>query len=202
MRIANHRLIAEDGDNDVTFIDTPNQSAPIKPLYLIIHYTAGTSLDGAVSWFRNPAAQASAHLVIDRDGTIVQMVAFNKRAWHAGKSSWGELESMNQYAIGIELVNAGKLRQNGAGEWVNWSGKRIDPSEVIVATHPQESSSAGWQEYPEAQLEAAIAAGLALHVQYGFTDILGHEDVSPGRKVDPGPAFPMNSFRSRVLGRA
>ena len=57
-------------------------------------------------------------------------------------------------------------------------------------------------EYPQAQIDAAVRVASALHTAYHFTDILGHEDVSPGRKVDPGPLFPMNSFRSIVLGRA
>ena len=83
MKIRSHRLQGNAGDR-VTFQKSPNQSQPITPIYLLMHHTAGTTLDGAVSWFLNPKAQASSHIVIGRDGTIVQMVAFNKRAWHAG----------------------------------------------------------------------------------------------------------------------
>jgi N-acetylmuramoyl-L-alanine amidase len=174
----------------------------LSPIYLIMHYTAGPTLEGAVGWFLKPEANASAHLVVGRDGQIVQMVAFNRRAWHAGKSSWGNLDGMNQYSIGIELVNAGKLRKRSDGKWINWANNVIPEDEVTMATHKAETTEAGWHEYTEAQINAAIAAASLLNVVCHFTDVLGHEDVSPGRKVDPGPLFPLNSFRSIVLGRA
>ncbi len=201
MRIEKHLLVSEAGDT-VEFRKSPNQSTPMSPIYLVIHYTAGTNLEGAVSWFQSAEARASAHVVISRDGKIVQMVPFNKRAWHAGKSTWGNLEGMNQYSIGIELVNAGKLRRRADGKWVNWANNVIAEEEVTEAVHTSESNAAGWHEYTEAQIDAAIKVAALLNVTYMFTDILGHEDISPGRKVDPGPLFPMNSFRSIVLGRA
>lgn len=201
MKIEKHLLVAEDGDN-LAFDKSPNQSASMSPIYLIMHYTAGTTLDGAVEWFKKEEAKASAHIVIGRDGKIVQMVPFDKRAWHAGESAWGNLVGMNKYSIGIELVNAGKLRRRADGNWVNWANNVIPESEVTEATHKSESSSAGWHEYTEVQINAAIKVATLLNATYKFTDVLGHEDVSPGRKVDPGPLFPINSFRSIVLGRA
>lgn len=197
MKITNHRLVGE----KVSFVESPNYSPTVLPIYLIIHYTAGTTLSSAVSWFEKSEAQASAHLIIDRDGSIVQMVEFNHRAWHAGKSRWGNLEGMNHYSIGIELVNAGKLRKNSNGQWVNWSKKVIAAEEVTIAKHKDESTDAGWHEFPEAQIDAVTKVSVLLHKTYHFTDILGHDDVSPGRKTDPGPIFPINSFRSVVLGR-
>jgi len=201
MKINNHLLVAEAGEM-VQFQKSPNQSTPLNPIYLVMHFTAGTTLDSAVNWFLNPDAKASAHLVIGRDGQIIQMVAFNKKAWHAGESSWGNLNGMNQYSIGIELVNAGKLRQRTDGKWVNWANNVIPEDEVTVATHKAESTPAGWHEYTEAQITSTIRVASVLNRTYNFTDILGHEDISPGRKVDPGPLFPLNSFRALVLGRA
>lgn len=201
MKINKHLLVAEAGES-VVFKRSPNQSSILSPLYLIIHYTAGTTLDSAVNWFLKPEAQASAHLVIDRDGKIVQMVAFNRKAWHAGKSSWGNLDGMNQYSIGIELVNAGKLRKRSDGKWVNWANNVIPDNDVTIATHKAETVAAGWHEYTEAQINSTIKVASLLNTTYHFTDVLGHEDISPGRKSDPGPLFPLNSFRSIVLGRA
>ena len=199
MRIANHHLI--DGDA-VTFVGTANQSAGIRPLYLVMHYTAGLGLDGTVAWLRNPAAKASAHLVIGRDGRIVQMVAFNRKAWHAGISRWGAIEGLNAYAIGIELDNAGRLQRRGDGAWVHPVSGRVVPSgEVIEAQHKAEARPAGWHAYTEAQLSAAEAVARVLHDRYGFIDVLGHDDIAPGRKVDPGPAFPIASFTTKVMGR-
>lgn len=198
--IKNHRLF-KDGI-EVSFIASPNGGAPLAASYLIIHYTAGTTAAGAINWFKNPAAEASAHLVLDRDGSITQMMPFNKVAWHAGKSSWNGLEGFNRHSIGIEVVNAGKLHKNGVGQWVNWANNVIKNEDVIVARHKNESNEAGWQMYTEAQVDAVVAIGVALRKQYGFVDVLGHDDISPRRKVDPGPAFPMISVASKILGRA
>lgn len=200
MKVKNH-LLFDDRDNPINFQKSPNQSAPIYPIYLIMHYTASPNMDGAVSWFMNPSAQASAHLVIGRDGKLVQMVAFNRRAWHAGVSKWGELENLNQFSLGIELVNAGKLRKNPAGKWENWAKIIIPDDQVTIATHKQEQEPTGWHEYTDIQIEVALQAAIALHERYPFSDILGHDDISPGRKADPGPLFPLNSFKSRILGR-
>ena len=186
----------------VPFVATPNQGpmGSVRPLYLIMHYTAGMTAAGAINWLANPQAQASAHLVIDRNGKVTQMVAFNRRAWHAGISKWQDLEPMNPYSIGIEMANAGKLKKVG-GNWQNWAGNVVPAAEVEETTHKHESVPAGWHTYPVAQIEAALEVALALHAIYRFLDVLGHEDISRGRKVDPGPAFPLASFASKVLGR-
>jgi N-acetylmuramoyl-L-alanine amidase len=189
MKVKDQYLFFDD-DQQVSFTESPNQSGVVRPMYLIMHYTADTSSDNVISWFKNPQAKASAHLVIGLDGDIRQMVRFNKKAWHAGVSQWGELESMNNYAIGIELVNAGKLKQRADGKWINWANEIIPEDQV-----------AGWQIYPQKQIDTAIAVAQALNDKYSFEDILGHDDVAPDRKVDPGPAFPMISFKSKVLGR-
>jgi N-acetylmuramoyl-L-alanine amidase len=200
MKVKDQYLFLDD-DNQVPFDESPNQSGSIQQMYLIIHYTAGTTLDGAVSWFKKPESKASAHIVIGTDGSIVQMVRFNKKAWHAGRSHWGELESMNKYSIGIELVNAGKLVKRADGKWINWANNVIADSEVVELKHKHDDQVAGWHIFPEIQINTVGEVAQALHNKYSFDDILGHDDVSPGRKVDPGPAFPMISVRSRVLGR-
>ncbi|MHB8067598.1 MAG: N-acetylmuramoyl-L-alanine amidase [Desulfobaccales bacterium] len=200
MKVKDHYLFSDD-DQQVSFDESPNQSGLIKPMYLIMHYTADVSFHNVVSWFENPEAKASAHLVIGTDGSLVQMVRFNKKAWHAGISQWGELESMNSYSIGIELVNAGKLNKRADGKWINWANSVIPDEQVVVLKHKDEDQVAGWQIYSQKQIDTAVEVALALHGKYSFEDILGHDDVAPGRKVDPGPAFPMISFKSRVLGR-
>ncbi len=179
---------------------SPNKSAGNSRRYLVIHYTAGTTLDGAVSWFMNPAAKASAHFVIARDGSIVQMVGLDRRAWHAGVSEWQGTKSLNAHSIGVELVNAGKLRRTARG-WVNWAERVIPDAEVTEATHRAEAAPAGWHEYTAAQVDAVLALAVALHAAFGFGEVLGHDDIAPGRKVDPGPLFPMAALRARLFGR-
>jgi N-acetylmuramoyl-L-alanine amidase len=171
MQVKKHHLF-DDNDKQVVFEETPNRGGAVRPLYLIIHYTAGHSWKSSVAWLKKPEAQASAHLVIGRDGTIIQMVPFNRKAWHAGKSSWGELDGLNSHSIGIELDNAGKLQRNGSN-WTTWFGAAVPAEQVLEATHPQEDSPAGWQTFTPKQLDAASAVAAALHLEYAFLDVLG-----------------------------
>jgi N-acetylmuramoyl-L-alanine amidase len=72
---------------------------------IVIHATANTTLEGVISWFNNPQAQVSAHYTIGKDGRIVQHVRDQDRAWHAGGSEWKGVSNVNNYGLGIELVN-------------------------------------------------------------------------------------------------
>jgi N-acetylmuramoyl-L-alanine amidase len=165
-----------------------------------MHFTAGRSAESSVSWLCNPAAGASAHLVIGADGDITQLIPFDRIAWHAGSSSWYDISGLNHCSIGIELDNPGRLvRQDN--HWRSWFGETYDDDKVIEETHKYDSEPAGWLVYPPAQIEAAVAAAVAICRRYKVTDVLGHDDIAPGRKQDPGPAFIMSSFRGQVLGR-
>ena len=139
--VQSHRL--RQAGKPVPFQESPNKGGAVRPLYLIMHYTAGTSADGAIKWLADARAKASAHLVVDRSGSVTQLVPFNRIAWHAGKSRWNELDGMNAFSLGIEIVNAGKLRRNERGQWVNWASTIIPDEEVTVATHKNESSATG-----------------------------------------------------------
>jgi N-acetylmuramoyl-L-alanine amidase len=204
MKIRNHRLTRDDG-LAAPFLASPHAGGAITPRFLVIHYTAGSSAAGTISWFQHPASKVSAHLVIARDGAATQMVPFNREAWHAGQSRWGNLSGLNHYSIGIELDNAGYLIRSG-GKWVSPLTRRSYPdSEVTIAPHkndPPASPPSGWHAYTPEQIESTLECGMALVKQYGLGDVLGHDDISPGRKRDPGPDFPIESVRARLLGRA
>ncbi|MCX5497423.1 N-acetylmuramoyl-L-alanine amidase [Kaistia dalseonensis] len=197
--IDSHRLVLD--GKAVLFVATPNQGGTVKPVYLIIHYTAGATADGAINWFANPEAKASAHLVVGRDGETTQMVPFNRIAWHAGKSTWQGIDGLNAFSIGIEIVNRGKLVRTEGGVWQDWTRRTVPAAEVLVARHKNEASDAGWHTYTTEQIEAVAAIGIALNARYAFADVLGHEDIAPTRKTDPGPAFPLQSVASKILGR-
>ena len=203
MKIQNLGLIADDG-SPVPFAESPSRGGVMTPEYLVMHYTAGSSAEGSIAWLRNPAAKASAHLVIGRDGRITQLVPFNRVAWHAGQSQWAGRDGLNGFSIGIELDNAGRLERAGQ-RWVSAATKRAyAEDDVLEANHKHDRPGtlpSGWHEYTEAQIEAAAQAGLALMEKYALKDVLGHEDIAPGRKSDPGPAFPLASFRARLMGR-
>jgi len=170
--------------------------------YLVMHYMAGRSLRHGCDWLVRPIARASAHLGIGRDAEVEQLVPFTKIAWHAGESKYQGLRHLNWHSIGIELDNAGRLtKQNGV--WKAWFGDRYDDNVALVATHKNESAPSGWHTYTPEQIEVAVEIGALLVVTYGLQDVLGHDDIAVpvGRKCDPGPAFPMDSFRSKIMGR-
>jgi len=197
MNINNHRLEGE----GVTFHESPNHSGTFVfplPDTIVMHYTGGGSLDGSVQWLCNPEAKASAHIVIGRDGSIVQLVPFNVIAWHAGKSTWKGRNGLNNYSIGIEMDNAGVLTK-GARDYVASFGRSIPANEAVQATHRNESIPRYWHCYTEVQVnKARELCALLIHV-YGIREIVGHEEIAPGRKTDPGPAFPLDKFRSTLL---
>jgi len=199
MKLMRHRLEATAGEA-AAWHPSPNHGGKLVHEYLVMHYTAGRSLDESVRWLARKEAKASAHVVIGRDGRIVQQVPFDMVAWHAGTSSWEGRVGLNRCSIGIELDNAGRLVRHGQ-RWRAWFGDLYDPEDVLEATHKNESAPSGWHLYTPVQLEAALELAALLVDRYELRAVLGHEDISPGRKSDPGPAFPMESFRSRVTGR-
>ncbi|HVG15282.1 MAG TPA: N-acetylmuramoyl-L-alanine amidase [Chitinophagaceae bacterium] len=200
MQIKNHLLFENDG-KQVAYKATPNKGGKYAPQYLVMHYTAATTPASCISWFGSLVAQASAHLLIARDGTVTQFAPFNVITWHAGKSNWKGLSGLNQYSIGIELVNGGRLMKGNIKCMCPVDQREVPNSEVIIAKHKNDAHEAAWHEYTDKQLEASIEIAALLVKTYGLKDVLGHEDISPVRKSDPGPAFPMASFRSKAMGR-
>ncbi len=198
MKIVNHRLVRDDG-TPYPFRDTPNKGGAIKPRWLVMHYTAGGSAQESITWLADKKAKASAHIVIARDGSITQMVEFNRRAWHAGTSRWKGLKDLNSHSIGIELDGYGFLGSAGPGRW-RFRRTSIPDTEVLVARHKSGSHEGGWAKYPQKQLEVALELAKLLVKTYRLEDVIGHEDISPGRKQDPGPAFDMVTFRAGCMG--
>ena len=207
MQISDHRLVGDNGE-PVPFIGSPNVGGKLsggKPRFLVIHFTAGATASGAVNWFKDPANSTSAHLVIGHDGEITQMVPFDTVGHHAGESRWKGVRGCNSHSVGIEIANWGKLERSGAGGWMSWTGKPVPAERVVLAEHRHSPGvQFGWETFDEAQYFAAVKAAQAIVAAYGLApwDVVGHDDISPLRKVDPGPAFNMDRFRSLVFGRA
>jgi len=199
MEIANHRL----KDSGVKFRDSPNHGgifAAGLPDSIVIHYTAGSSAASSVETLCRPESKASAHLVVGRDDSVTQLVPFNTIAWHAGASSYQGRSGFNNFSIGIEIDNAGSLTKSG-DEFVAWFGRSFPASEVVEAVHRNESTPGFWLRYTEGQIATVSAICEALIAAYPITMILGHEEIAPGRKRDPGPAFPLDKLRDRLLVR-
>jgi len=202
MKIRNHRLLQDDG-SALPYRASPNKGGALQARWLVMHYTAGRNAESSISWLASPQAKASAHLVIGRDGKITQLVPFNVVAWHAGASSWEGVSGLNHHSIGIELDNVGRL-DHIAGQWVSPLKIVVPDDQVRVAKHKNDAPGlppSGWQTYTAEQIDAAFSVAQALIAHYALRDIIGHDDIAPGRKSDPGPDFPLVSLRARLFGR-
>lgn len=199
MKIEEHRL---KGDQ-VKYQESPNFGGSMSsgmPDAIVLHYTAGSSAESSVRTLCNPRTKASAHLVVGRDKSITQLVPFNIMSWHAGNSSYQGRVGFNKYSIGIEIDNAGQLNKT-VGGCVAWFGKVYPETEVVEATHRNQSKPTFWHRYTEDQIYLVSEICEELIEAYGITSILGHEEIAPQRKTDPGPAFPLDKIREHLLAR-
>ena len=175
---------------------------PVRRL-LVIHFTSGMSAQSSIDFWNSPKAKgASAHIIIDRDGTVFQCRAFDRTCGHAGVSRWkdptdGVRAGCNAFSIGIELANAGDS-VSGSVEEPKAFGKYPCEAGAIRAKHKNGGPASLWENYPAAQLDACFAVAKALVDRYKLDDVCGHEDIAPERKNDPGPAFPMQKLRESL----
>lgn len=184
---------------DIAYHPTPNKGGQIEPSLIVVHDTAGDLSDaGAISWLSNPISRASAHFVISREGRITQLASCNVKTWHAGASFYKGRQGCNSFSIGIEHVNPGKMLAGGLSAY----GKTYSIPEYgirrIVTPHHGDGH---WMPYTEEQLGASLGLCLAIRERYGITDVAPHWEISPGRKVDTNPLFPLASVRGRLTGR-
>jgi N-acetylmuramoyl-L-alanine amidase len=146
---------------DIIEAPSPNLDARTKvPDMLVLHYTGMESGEAALARLRDPEARVSSHYMVEEDGRIFRLVPEERRAWHAGVSFWKGEEGVNHASIGIEIVNPGH--------------------------------EFGYRPFPQAQIDAVIALVADIRTRWSIDDgrILGHSDVAPARKQDPGELFP------------
>ena len=137
---------------------------------LVLHYTGMPSAEAALTRLRDPEAKVSAHYLIDDDGTIHRLVPEAMRAWHAGVSRWRDMTDINSRSIGIELVNPGH--------------------------------EFGYRAFPEPQMAALIglAEGILDRHPIPARNVVGHSDVAPDRKQDPGELFDWARLADHGIG--
>lgn len=188
----------------VPFERTPNQGGRIRPTLIVVHDTAGRLNKGSsVNWLTQRKARASAHFVIERDGTVTQLAQCDRSTWHAGRSRWNNRSQCNGFSIGIEIVNPGKLTAGGTA----WFGKSYKDGDVIdgraVELQAAKTSAHGsgtWMHYTPEQIETVTKICKALAKEYQtIKEIVAHWEISPGRKIDTSPLFPLDSLRRAVF---
>jgi N-acetylmuramoyl-L-alanine amidase len=140
---------------------SPNFDARTLPVtMLVLHYTGMIDAASAIARLRSAEAKVSAHYIVDEAGQILRLVDETQRAWHAGKSHWRGIDDVNSASIGIEIVNPGH--------------------------------EFGYRAFPAAQIDALLPLVAAIVTRHRITrgNVVGHSDIAPARKQDPGELFP------------
>ena len=137
---------------------------------LLVHYTGMTSAEAALDRLCDPEAKVSAHYLIDEDGTLYQLVDEEYRAWHAGVASWRGESDVNGRSVGIELVNPGH--------------------------------EYGYRPFPDAQMDVFKELALQILARHPIPprNVIGHSDVAPTRKTDPGEFFDWQGMAETGIG--
>lgn len=200
MKITNHRL------EGVPYEPARWQNGPITPTAFIVHDTASwLTKFSAKEYLRDNRAKAkpSAHLVAEIYGFLTQLVPFNRGSNHAGTSVLHGRSGCNGFTLGIEIVNRGLMRRHSATQAITWFGEKIDIEDAgLVEMTTKEHGRGFWEPYPSAQIEAVIASLTAAFGKYQtLKGIYPHWYISPGRKIDTNPLFPLEQVRAKVLGR-
>ena len=152
-----------------------NHSKKLRPKriikFVIIHYTGMQSEIESIKRLKNPKAKVSCHYLINRKGSVIQMVEDLHIAWHAGKSKWKKFSNLNSNSLGIELVNKGH--------------------------------DYGYQNFNNLQIKSLIKLCKILKKKYSIKkeNFLGHSDIAPLRKNDPGEKFPWKKLSNHNLGK-
>ena len=135
---------------------------------IVIHYTGMQSERDSLKRLCDPKSKVSSHFLINNKGTIYRLVEDNRIAWHAGKSYWGKHKDINQNSIGIELVN---------------KGHRL-----------------GYENFKRRQIDSLIKICSVLIKKYKINkrNIVGHSDIAPLRKIDPGEKFPWEKLAKKI----
>lgn len=156
----------------MNYLPSPNFNDRPKGVLInsiIIHYTGMKTAIEALDRLCDPASKVSAHYTIDEDGSVYNHVDPEKRAWHAGVSSFLNMDNFNDFSIGIELVNPGHEH--------------------------------GYRPFPDIQIDVLVYMIRELYKKYPIRRdlVLGHSDIAPDRKQDPGELFPWDRLVNENL---
>ncbi|HVJ71067.1 MAG TPA: N-acetylmuramoyl-L-alanine amidase [Sphingomicrobium sp.] len=155
---------------DITRCPSPNFDERQLPVSMIVlHYTGMPDAEGALNRLRSPDAKVSAHYLVDEQGEVFQLVDEEKRAWHSGRSYWRGITDVNSASVGIEVVNPGH--------------------------------EFGYRPFPDEQIASVIPLVADIKERHGIGrgNVVGHSDVAPARKEDPGELFPWWELAKRRL---
>lgn len=186
MQIINHKI---EGLSQENF---KKRDALVEPKFVVLHYTAGGKLSSSIAHLKNHGY--GYHILIDRDGSIVQGAPFDVGVNHAGCSNYAGFDRFNDNSIGICLANYGylDLEDQSSGHFFRSDLPDVElfRDDVVMSRHYSGGGVMAWEKYTQAQYESLFEVCKLLSEHYpSLMGVLGHDEVALGRKLDPGPAF-------------
>lgn len=192
--------------NDVNTSKNVETHGALRPSYVVLHNTLGGSASGSIDFLNDETNGFGYHFLIDRDGSVFQTAPIDAITRHAGLSNWRGWNNLNSFSIGISFANYGPLSRSG-GSWVNMYGGKINDADVMPGPVPHYNGAtkyekSGWETYTAAQVRSAIRVCQEIMKIFPIRDILRHDDVAIGRKIDTGPALDLTPFADLVGDRS
>ena len=193
MYIENHLLKGTFAGRSAKQLHCNKKSGLLEyPDMIVLHYTAGGNAMSSAHYLARNDTSVSAHLVVARSGRVIQLLPFNVRAWHAGMSEYEGRKQLNDFSVGIEIDNAGRLHRRG-NSFFSWFNREYPPGEVFTTV--ENGHAAYYHGYTREQIERVAEICAFLKARYLIRRLLRHSDITV-RKTDPGPAFPFDEVKS------
>ncbi len=194
--IENHRALGAE------WMPSRHVGGRMEPQLIVLHDTSDRLTPGKSAKYLcdNPRG-VSAHFVVEVDGTVVQLVSCDRVAWHAYPSEWQGRQGCNGFAIGIEICNPGPLKRRG-DRAIAWFGESWPVDDCVEVDSTAHGGKRWWLPFTQVQIDATEALVAGLIAAYPrITDVAGHYEVSPGRKVDPNPLYPIRACKALAADR-
>jgi len=210
LKVVNNKLVATDSTEHIAYVGTDKRSGKVRAMeYIVIHYTASANYDADVRTLSTSSAQASCQLVLSPEGEITQIGDLNDALWHAGRSKWRNRNGLNKYSLGIEVTCPGPVEyigsEGGVRTFKTWYGAKLYEDAApkwnfVQAKHKNGGPEKWWAGFTSKQIEVLSELVPILVEHYNIKEVVGHDDIAPSRKIDPGPCCP-DSLWSIFEGR-
>lgn len=188
MKIEAHRLTGE----CVEYLRCTKCSRLLETVdTIVLHATDGANAMSSAHYLARNDTSVSAHVVVARSGQVIQLLPFNARAWHAGISEYEGRRQFNDFSIGIEIDNAGRLHRR-ENRFFSWFNKEYPLDEVFTTV--ENGHAAYYHRYTRVQVGQVAEICVLLKSRYLIRWLLRHSDITI-RKSDPGPAFPFDEVK-------
>ncbi len=188
MKIEAHRLTGE----CVEYLRCTKCSRLLETVdTIVLHATDGANAMSSAQYLARNDTSVSAHVVVARSGQVIQLLPFNVRAWHAGSSEYEGRRQFNDFSIGSEIDNAGRLHRR-ENRFFSWFNKEYPLDEVFTTV--ENGHAAYYHRYTRVQVGQVAEICVLLKSRYLIRWLLRHSDITI-RKSDPGPAFPFDEVK-------